>query len=73
MDGERLKNVGEATAIVALSKIAADKISEKVGNPFLGGALVAGAGLFLVKGQRGTLVAAGAFADIAEELIRRLV
>lgn len=71
MDSDRLVNVGKATGLVVAGKIASDFVSQKVGNPYVGGAVIAAVGLFGVKGQYGTYLAAGALADIAEALIRR--
>lgn len=73
MDSDRLVNVGKATGLVVAGKIASDFISEKVGNQYVGGAIVAGIGLFGVKGHDGTYLAAGALADIAEALIKQFV
>ena len=73
MDSDKLMNVGKATGLVVAGKLASDFISQKVGNPFIGGVVVAGIGLLGVKGQNGTYLAAGALADIVEALIRQFV
>jgi len=73
MNSDRLKNVAVATGLVAAGKIGSDIASNKLGNPFVGGAVIAGVGLFVVKGDKGTYLAAGALADIAEEIFRKVI
>lgn len=70
MDEERMKNLAEATGLVVGSKLVAEFISSKLGNPFIGAAIVGAAGLFVVKGQRGNYVFAGAVVDVVEDFVR---